>query len=651
MAHSYLIRLLSFSLCLISLSGSMPVFAAGSELSNWGSADYRDWGKFNPYKFEPSARLVPSPRYTAHESNLYLRGVPVFPHDPCRTNIIFGRGTKKLPTVIYAKAFDVLRLGEKYYQSPAAGKSKELTVDGQTVTIYGTSLYTPLADQRYVANTAQIKPFDPSLVFYKDKSNFPSLVYAKPGEEISIMGQKVTVPAAGKSVLITISRDGKIKDGGGDSAKSGSQDSNGRASDKSSNNGDNKLASALGGHGSGSSVNSSGALTGAAAEKAAAEKAAAEKAAAEKAAAEKAAAEKAAAEKAAAEKAAAEKAAAEKAAAEKAAAEKAAAEKAAAEQAAAEKAAAEKAAAEKAAAEKAAGQRSSDSGGASSTSGSSGSSSTSGSSGSSSTSGSSGSSSTSGSSGSSSTSGSSGSSSTSGSSGSPGSPSTSGSSGSSSTSGSGGSSSSSSSPSAGSSTSPGLLGINSYSGPEEVILAEQNLNGTPDWRNIRPSASSNNTATPAVNPATIAGTVSYSDCVYRKSDYKPATLTFNPPVASVNHCTVKGNLLSNAGGSSTVNVTYSAYRLVHPDNSRTFMMIDLIVVPEKVDGADLVFKPKLINAGILQQRISPEIDRFLGSFYMPGTDLGVIPTTTNGRNAPGATIPNEVIQWARNFIH
>jgi hypothetical protein len=81
------------------------------------------------------------------------------------------------------------------------------------------------------------------------------------------------------------------------------------------------------------------------------------------------------------------------------------------------------------------------------------------------------------------------------------------------------------------------------------------------------------------------------------------------------------------------------------------MMIDLIVVPEKVDGADLVFKPKLINAGILQQRISPEIDRFLGSFYMPGTDLGVIPTTTNGRNAPGATIPNEVIQWARNFIH
>lgn len=215
---------LRFFLSIILLSNSTPVFASGStvssDLKNWGSADYKDWGKFNPYKFEPSSKLVPSPQFTQYESNLYLHGVPSFPQNPCKSNVIYGRGAKKLPTVIYAKAFDVLRLGNKFYQAPAAGESKQLTINEQTVTIYGTSVYTPLTDQRYVANTARIAPFDPSRIFYKDKSRWPSVIYGNPGEELSIQGQKVIMPAAGQVKVVTISSDGQIKDGAGDASKS-----------------------------------------------------------------------------------------------------------------------------------------------------------------------------------------------------------------------------------------------------------------------------------------------------------------------------------------------------------------------------------------------------------------------------------------------
>ncbi len=171
--------------------------------------DCSNWSSFDPYKFQPASRLVPAPKFTSAKANVYSKA-PLFPHDPTRMSVIYGRGNKSLPTVIYAKAFDVLQLSNKYYQAPAAGESKIFTINGQSVTIYGTSLYTPLCDQRLVANPARIEPFDPSKVFYKDKNIWPSVIYGNPGQEISIAGHRVIIPAAGSSKLITIGADGKL---------------------------------------------------------------------------------------------------------------------------------------------------------------------------------------------------------------------------------------------------------------------------------------------------------------------------------------------------------------------------------------------------------------------------------------------------------
>ena len=174
------------------------------------SGDAVDWAHFNPYKSNLGRQLVPNPYLTSRNANLYKKG-PAFPQDPTRTNLIFGRGVKSLPTVIYAKTFDILLIGNKLYQAPAAGESKYMQINGQSLTIYGTSLYTPLLDNRFVANPAQIHPFDPSRVFYKENKTLPSVVYAEPGKTITISNQSFTVPPAGKSVVLIVSADGHIK--------------------------------------------------------------------------------------------------------------------------------------------------------------------------------------------------------------------------------------------------------------------------------------------------------------------------------------------------------------------------------------------------------------------------------------------------------
>ncbi|MBX9573579.1 MAG: hypothetical protein K2X77_32050, partial [Candidatus Obscuribacterales bacterium] len=331
-----ILRSLSFVLlCSIAIAdGCLATFAASDVTSEPGSANPFDWLHFNPKKFPQGKRLVPEAECSTSKTSMFSHGTPTFPHDPTRSNLIFGRGRDKLPTEIYAKAFDVLQISSKLFQAPAAGESKAITVNGESITIFGTTWYTPLPNKSYVANPVHISPFDATRVFYKDKDVWPSVIYGQPGEEISIAGHKVRIPAAGKIATVVFSSDGKLKSspssGGGEKAASESNSSSSTGSPKSSdssssgqsNSGSSATAnssSASGSSGSASDGSARGAR-GVSAEKAAAEKAAAEKAAAEKAATEKAATEKAAAEKAAAEKAAAEKAAAEKAAAEKAAA-------------------------------------------------------------------------------------------------------------------------------------------------------------------------------------------------------------------------------------------------------------------------------------------------------------------------------------------
>ena len=291
-----------------------------------GSTDPRDWQRFNPYRFQPAERLVPNASATGRRSNIYLHGIPVFPHDPSRSNLIYGRGLKSLPTAIYAKAFDVLQIAGKYFQAPAAGASKQVVVGGESVTLYGTTVYTPLRDNRFVGNPAQISPFDPTRVFYKENDLWPSVIYAEPGSELVIAGQRVMVPAAGQFKILAVSKDGQLKEsgdqsgtpkngsregvGGGDNRSGGSAAGSGSGSRSSTESGTGSSSgsgtassSAVGAGSTGTAGDGSKAGSSSAAAKVAAEKAAAEKAAADKAAADKAAADKAAADKVAADKA------------------------------------------------------------------------------------------------------------------------------------------------------------------------------------------------------------------------------------------------------------------------------------------------------------------------------------------------------------
>ena len=301
------------ALLLLLASQTMLFLPAYCETSRYGlrTADHLDWLHFNPYKFEPKHKLVPSPTLTPAKANVFSR-TPLFPSDPTKANLVFGRGSKSLPTVIYSKAFDILQIGNKYYQAPAAGESKILNVNGQTVTIYGCTVYSPLPDNRMVANPARVAPFDPSRIFYRENETWPSIIYAEPGQKISIANQTVTVPPAGQTLELTVTAEGQIKlsqKGKDDSGKAMGHEPNTSAdkndlSRTSSNASISKPAIASAG-GKISEAGSSATNTNenkAAAMKASTEKAAADKTPAEKAPAEKAAADKAPAEKAAADK-------------------------------------------------------------------------------------------------------------------------------------------------------------------------------------------------------------------------------------------------------------------------------------------------------------------------------------------------------------
>ena len=337
--------LIILSLSLAIFSGTIPILpqlalAAVSDtgVGTWegGSSNPHDWVHFNPKKFEPAYRLVPGAYVAVPRARFYQKGAPpTFPHDPSRSNVIYGRGPKSLPTAIYAKAFDILQFDNKLFQAPAAGESKQITVNGLSMTIYGTTWYTPLPDNRFVANPVQITPFDPTRVFYKNKETWPAIIYGEPGQEIVIANQRLRIPAAGESKFVTFAADGRLKDSAidnkksdkaNDSAKEGSDA--GKHSSSSSSGNASTGGGATGTSSSGSGVtSSSGSGSSSASAKASAEKLAADKVAADKAAVDKAAADKLAADKVAADKAAADKAAADKAVADKAAADKVAAEK------------------------------------------------------------------------------------------------------------------------------------------------------------------------------------------------------------------------------------------------------------------------------------------------------------------------------------
>lgn len=251
-------------LSIVSNSFSLPLITQAAAIESapvGGNANTNDWAHFNPYKFHPADKLVPSSSVTDQDANTYRKGSPTFPHDPTKQNIVFGRGKDSLPTAIYARAHEILELAGKYYQAPAAGETKTIVVNGESISIFGTSVYTPLPDNRYVGNPAQLSPFDPSKVFYKDKSAWPAVIYASPGQQITIAGQKFTVPAAGQKTELIFGADGKLRNGSGSGGGSGSTKSSGSGSEHGAGSGSTGSGSTGSGSGSGSTASGSGGST------------------------------------------------------------------------------------------------------------------------------------------------------------------------------------------------------------------------------------------------------------------------------------------------------------------------------------------------------------------------------------------------------
>ncbi|MBX9573707.1 MAG: hypothetical protein K2X77_32720 [Candidatus Obscuribacterales bacterium] len=80
---------------------SLPAQAEGNtpltRTADSSNTNPNDWLHFNPYRYQPAIRLVPSPSATERQANIYS-SFPSFPHDPSQANIVYGRGKKSLPT-------------------------------------------------------------------------------------------------------------------------------------------------------------------------------------------------------------------------------------------------------------------------------------------------------------------------------------------------------------------------------------------------------------------------------------------------------------------------------------------------------------------------------------------------------------------------
>lgn len=197
---------MSYLLCLQVSASVEP----SSSMTEKGNANPKDWASFNPAKFKQAKKLVPAANIVVPGAAVF-DNPPFFPNDPTFANVIFGRGQKDFPTAIYSKAFDVLNIGGKLFKTPRAGQVKRIVVDKQSIAVYGTTWYTPLPDNRFVANPVRVAPFDPTRVFYNEKDLWPRVIYGPAGQKVKIANQEVEFPGPGESLEVVFTADGRCK--------------------------------------------------------------------------------------------------------------------------------------------------------------------------------------------------------------------------------------------------------------------------------------------------------------------------------------------------------------------------------------------------------------------------------------------------------
>lgn len=181
--------------------------AVGNQLlkaTETDASDPRNWESFDPSKYADPTKLVPRPESLSFHQLKY-QNRPSFPYNPTITQTFYGRGKEAGPTLLFVKAGDPVILGGKvYWSNPSAEEVKQVLLDnGDTVDIWSVSAYTPLADWSQVANLAEISPWKPDRVFAR-KPGWQDLVFADPGEVLTICGAQYTAPAAGEKMNIKV---------------------------------------------------------------------------------------------------------------------------------------------------------------------------------------------------------------------------------------------------------------------------------------------------------------------------------------------------------------------------------------------------------------------------------------------------------------
>lgn len=168
------------------------------------ASDPRNWEYFDPAKYADPTKLVPRPESLGF-AQLKYPNRPRFPYNPTNTMTFYGRGKEAGPTLLFVKAGDPVILGGKvYWSNPTAYEAKQILLDnGDAVDIWSVSAYTPLADWSQVANLAEISPWKPDRVFAR-KQGWQDLVFADPGEVLTICGAQFTAPAAGEKMNIKV---------------------------------------------------------------------------------------------------------------------------------------------------------------------------------------------------------------------------------------------------------------------------------------------------------------------------------------------------------------------------------------------------------------------------------------------------------------
>lgn len=186
---------LLFKLTLLAFSVSVVAANAAPKDGQLNISDPYEWHYFNPK--HSKGEVIPSAAVLPDELTSYKDGAPSFPHDPSRNSLIFGRGEKFHPTEIYAKAFDPVIVEGNPVAAPAAGRSLDIKLtDKSTVTIWGTTCYTPLSDTRSIVNVLSISPYDPNRIFYTSADHHSVVVYGEPDSTVMIMGRYMGFPAA-----------------------------------------------------------------------------------------------------------------------------------------------------------------------------------------------------------------------------------------------------------------------------------------------------------------------------------------------------------------------------------------------------------------------------------------------------------------------